>query len=76
MIKRADKRMQSTQDSNPDMMSVLNSLLDVNRDGSALDDVMGYLLKDLGRIAPQEPNPMALSMRNRAYRQGICFVIS
>jgi hypothetical protein len=48
MIKRADKRMQSTQDSNPDMMSVLNSLLDVNRDGSALDDVMGMVGKLFG----------------------------
>jgi len=36
------------QQSNPDMMSLLNSLLDTNRNGSALDEVLGLMGKLLG----------------------------
>lgn len=32
---------QQAQNSNPDLMSTLNTLLDTNKDGSALDEIMG-----------------------------------
>jgi hypothetical protein len=41
-------QQQMAQQSNPDMMSTLNSLLDTNRDGSALDEVLGLMGKLLG----------------------------
>jgi len=41
-------QQQMAQQSNPDMMSMLNSLLDMDRDGSALDDVLGMVGKLLG----------------------------
>jgi len=34
---------QKLEESNPDMMSMLNTLLDVNKDGSTLDDILGML---------------------------------
>ena len=37
------------QQSNPDLMSLLNNLLDMDRDGSALDDIFGMLGKLFGR---------------------------
>jgi len=37
------------QQSNPDMMGMLNSLLDRDRDGSALDDIFGIIRKLFGR---------------------------
>lgn len=36
------------QQSKPDMMSMLNSLLDADKDGSALDDIMGFVGKLFG----------------------------
>jgi len=42
-------QQQMAQQSNPDMMSTLNSLLDMNRNGSALDDVLGLVGKLFGR---------------------------
>jgi hypothetical protein len=42
-------QQQMAQQSNPDMMSMLNSLLDVNRDGSALDDILGMVGKLFGK---------------------------
>lgn len=36
---------QEVQQSSPDMMSLLNTLLDANRDGSALDDILGVVGK-------------------------------
>jgi len=42
-------QQQAAQQANPDMMSTLNSLLDMNRNGSALDDVLGLLGKLFGR---------------------------
>jgi hypothetical protein len=41
-------QQQMAQETNPDMMSVLNSLLDTDRDGSALDEVMGMVGKLFG----------------------------
>jgi hypothetical protein len=41
-------QQQLAHQSNPDMMSMLNSLLDTNRDGSALDDIMGMVGNLLG----------------------------
>jgi hypothetical protein len=41
-------QQQLAQQSNPDMMSVLNGLLDTNQDGSAADDILGQLGKLLG----------------------------
>jgi hypothetical protein len=38
-------QQQQAQQSNPDMMSMLNTLLDVNQNGSALDDVLGMVGK-------------------------------
>ena len=38
-------QQQMAQQSNPDMMSVLNTLLDMDKDGSALDDIAGMLGK-------------------------------
>lgn len=42
-------QQQLAQQSNPDMMSMLNNLLDVDRDGSILDDILGMLGKLFGR---------------------------
>jgi hypothetical protein len=39
---------QMAEESNPDMMSTLNSLLDLNKDGSALDDILGIAGKLFG----------------------------
>lgn len=41
-------QQQIAQQSSPDMMSMLNSLLDTNRDGSALGEVVGLLGKLFG----------------------------
>jgi hypothetical protein len=41
-------QQQMAQNSNPDMMSVVSSLLDTNRDGSALDEVLGMVGKLFG----------------------------
>jgi len=42
-------QQQMVQQSNPDMMGMLNSLLDRDRDGSALDDIFGIIRKLFGR---------------------------
>lgn len=39
---------QMAEQSNPDMMSTLNSLLDMNKDGSAIDDILGLAGKLFG----------------------------
>lgn len=39
---------QTVEESNPDMMGMLNTLLDVNKNGSALDEIFGMLGKFLG----------------------------
>lgn len=39
---------QMAEQSNPDMMSTLNSLLDMNKDGSAMDDILGFAGKLFG----------------------------
>jgi hypothetical protein len=39
---------QKAEESNPDMMSTLNTLLDMNKDGSALDDILGIAGKLFG----------------------------
>jgi hypothetical protein len=39
---------QQVQESNPDLMGVLNTMLDANKDGSALDDILGMAGKLLG----------------------------
>ena len=41
-------QQQMVQQSNPDMMSMLNSLLDTNRSGSALDEILGMVGKLFG----------------------------
>ena len=41
-------QQQAAQQSNPDMMSLLNSLLDTNQSGSALDQVLGLVGKLFG----------------------------
>jgi len=41
-------QQQQVQQSNPDMMGVLNTLLDTNKDGSAVDDVLGMVGKLFG----------------------------
>jgi len=41
-------KQQMAQESNSEMMSMLNSLLDRDRDGSALDDIMGMVGKLFG----------------------------
>jgi hypothetical protein len=41
-------QQQAAQQSNPDMMSMLNNLLDMNRSGSALDDILGMAGKLFG----------------------------
>lgn len=41
-------QQQMAQQSNPNTMSMLNSLLDTNKDGSAIDDVLGLMGKLLG----------------------------
>lgn len=41
-------QQQQAQQSNPDMMSMLNNLLDMDRDGSALDDILGMAGKLFG----------------------------
>ena len=38
-------QQQTAQQSNPDMMSMVNQLLDMNNDGSALDDILGIASK-------------------------------
>ena len=42
-------QQQMAQQSNPDMMSTLNSLLDTNKNGTALDEILGWLGKLFGR---------------------------
>ena len=42
-------QQQIAQQSNPDMMSMLNNLLDTDQDGSALDDILGWVGKLFGR---------------------------
>ena len=39
---------QKAQQANPDIMSTLNSLLDTDKDGSAMNDVLGMVGKMLG----------------------------
>lgn len=41
-------QQQAVQQSNPDLMGLLNSLLDTNKSGSALDEVLGLVGKLLG----------------------------
>lgn len=41
-------QQQLAQQSKPDMMSMLNSLLDADKDGSALDEIMGFVGKLFG----------------------------
>ncbi len=41
-------QQQQVQQSNPDLMGALNTLLDANQDGSAVDDVLGMVGKLLG----------------------------
>jgi hypothetical protein len=41
-------QQQQAQQSNPDLMGTLNTLLDSNRDGSAVDDVIGMMGKLFG----------------------------
>jgi hypothetical protein len=41
-------QQQQAQASNPDLMGTLNTLLDANKDGSALDDILGMAGKLLG----------------------------
>jgi hypothetical protein len=43
---------QQAQQSNPDLMNVLNTMLDTNKDGSALDDILGMAGKLLGGNNP------------------------
>ena len=38
-------QQQMAQQSNPDTMSMLNNLLDMNKDGSAIDDILGLVRK-------------------------------
>ncbi|MBN1429999.1 MAG: DUF937 domain-containing protein [Anaerolineae bacterium] len=38
-------QQQQVQQSNPDIISLLNSVLDVNKSGSALDDILGWLIR-------------------------------
>lgn len=45
---------QKAQQANPDMMSTLNSLLDFNKDGSAVDDVFGMVGKLFGGNEPSK----------------------
>jgi hypothetical protein len=42
-------QQQIAQHSNPDMMSLLNNLLDLDHDGSAWDDIFGMVGKLFGR---------------------------
>ena len=42
-------QQQVAHQSNPNMMSMLNSLLDRDKDGSALDDILGMVRKLFGR---------------------------
>ena len=42
-------QQQAAQQANPDMMGMLNQLLDMDKDGSALDDIWGLLRRFLGR---------------------------
>jgi hypothetical protein len=42
-------QQQELQQAKPDMMSVLNSLLDADKDGSAVDEVMGFVGKLFGK---------------------------
>jgi hypothetical protein len=42
------RQQQTAQQSNPDMMGLVNSLLDSNQDGSSIDDILGLAGKLLG----------------------------
>lgn len=42
-------QQQMAQQSNPNMMSILNSLLDTDQDGSALDEIVGFVGKLFSR---------------------------
>jgi len=42
-------QQQAGQQSNPDMMSMLNNLLDMDQDGSAVNDVLGMVGKLFGK---------------------------
>jgi hypothetical protein len=42
-------QQQTAQQSNPDMMGMLNNLLDADQDGSAVDDILGMVGKLFGR---------------------------
>ena len=42
-------QQQAAQQANPDMMSLLNQMLDKNQNGTALDDVWGLLRRLVGR---------------------------
>lgn len=41
-------QQQQVQQSSPDLISMLNALLDTNRSGSALDEILGFLGKLFG----------------------------
>lgn len=41
-------QQQAAQQANPNMMSTLNQLLDMDKDGSALDDIFGFLKRLFG----------------------------
>lgn len=41
-------QQQKAQESNPDLMGALNTLLDADKDGTALDDVIGMAAKLFG----------------------------
>lgn len=41
-------QQQASQQANPNMMSMLNQLLDKNKDGSALDEIFGFLKRLFG----------------------------
>ena len=42
-------QQQAAQQASPDMMGMLNQLLDQDKDGSALDDIFGFLRRLFGR---------------------------
>ena len=42
-------QQQAAQQSNPDMMNMLNQLLDQDRDGTAVDDIFGFVRRLFGR---------------------------
>lgn len=43
------QQQQAAQQSNPDMMAMLGSMLDMDKDGSALDDILGLVGKFFSR---------------------------